>query len=173
VDVDEGGLEVVTEATDDGYEVVISVDADRSWAMEPDQCWRYGRTVMEAAARAAYEAAVFDQFAASDVSEMDALTFIAGMRLGFDKIDDEATTPLRFVPSMTRAGRPFVLVELDGEPVGQLESHDTFEHGVAVIQAAIARNLDTMYRRVLRDTTGLSDAKARQAVARLRFDRGT
>ena len=160
-----GGLLVSADPLPDGtYTAVLSVNGDRSRAMDPDDIRAYARTSYAVAAAAEYEQAVYAQAIATEMPIKAALALVAVLRSERPPFDHDATAPVRFVPGLNGLGEAFIIVELDGKPVGQFAATDLRHHaaGVALVESVVA--LDTAFRRVLVTHFGLPDRVARQTV---------
>lgn len=132
----------------------------------------YAATVMEAAARAEYDQAVYRHMYEMLGDHRQALSTVLELREDRLPLDDSATFPFTFEPlvlskTMTGAVNGYVR----GAAVTQWPVADARQHALHVLDAVVAVELDTAYHRYLKTVIGLEAADCRAAVGLLREHR--
>ena len=161
-----GVVWVRTEPTVDGSGYVVTLEAsdDVAVTLTPDVALRHAQGVLAAAHRAAYDAAVLRQmtqkfnFALSDAGKL-------AMELRSDRppLDPTDTAPLWLEPGVKLDLKPFLIVHINGERVGQWDVDQAERHAHIVLAAVGVADLDSGYYRMLR-STGVEEPQARAAV---------
>lgn len=162
---DEQMIWVRTEPSVDGTTYVASVEfsGDRAIVLTPERATAYTRAVLDAAGRAEYDSAVFDQMKSK--VEVDAVAqVILDLRKDRPPLDVEATAPLRLDPGVNSKGKPFLGLFVDDKQIGQWDVDDARQHAMHVMEAPLAADLDAAYRRVLMGMVGLDRAVAENVV---------
>lgn len=162
---DEDGLWIKTEPSLDGstYVVTVEINADRSMMLTPDSARRYASTILEAVARAEYDAAIYAQF--DELPDKEAVArLIKDLRKDRPDIDTSATEPLVITPGVTRDGKPFLTVNIEGKAVGQWTIPDAREHALAAMEAVLVADLDSGYYRALTGLLTLDEDRARRTI---------
>jgi hypothetical protein len=164
------GLLVSSDVMPDGtYRVSVAVGEDRVWQLDRDAAIRYGVTVLAVVQTAEHDAAVFTMLTQRLGLELNLAGQFLGNHLRPDRppADETATAPLAFRPGVTKAGKPFIMLMLDGQPFGQLDLPEARDHGRFVIESSVAVDLDAALHRVLIGVLGLDDRTARAVVGDL------
>lgn len=165
---DSDGLWVRSDVMPDGtYGVAINVGADRSWPLNRDRAVAYAVACVTRATEAEHDAAVFAAFKATGMDDRTAGMFVVqGIRP--DRPDDHsATEPLRFVGALGLKVGPFIKMELDGQPCGEMTTADLIDHAMGVLKTLAAADLDAALLRTLRGPVGLNEERARAVVGSL------
>jgi hypothetical protein len=157
---------VISDVAPDGtYVVTVQAGDDVAITLDRNRAIRYALTVIDASARAQYDAAVFAQMAGMGLDERTAVEPVIQLRADRPPLDNDATAPLRFEPIVTsRTKRPAVHVHLGGKAISEWGPVDAAGHALHVLEVAVGVDLDAAYRRILIGTIGLDDASARAAV---------
>jgi hypothetical protein len=163
---------IKTEPSVDGstYIATVEFSDDRSIVLTPDSAPRYAMTVLEAVARAEYDAAVFTQMS-KRVDQKAVAQLITDLRKDRPDIDTSATKPLEIKPGVNRQGEPFLIVLIDDKPVGQWEIAAAKEHALTVLEVTKVADLDASYYRALTGLVGLEEHVARNVVDDLQHHR--
>lgn len=157
---------IKTEPSVDGSTYVVSVEFsdDRAIVLTPERVLRYATTVLGAAQRAEYDAAVFAQMRTLVTDDRAVAELITDLREDRPPLDDAATAPLGLVPGVNREGKPFIAVHIDGKHVGQWDVPDARSHALHALETVEAAELDGHYFRALKGLVGLDENRARQVV---------
>lgn len=168
----ECGMWVRSDVLPDGsYGVTISVGEDKAWTLARRRAERYAVACMARATEAEHDAAIYKLLTVRlGLEAQFAAAFIVQTIRAARQPDDRATAPLRYVPSLTLAGKPFISQELDGAVVGQLTPADLRDHTVGVLQVLAATDLDRRLHRALVGEIGLDEATALAVVGSLMED---
>ena len=163
------GIVVRSDVAPDGtYVVAIEVGPDESWMLDRHQIRAHGIAVLEAAARAEYDAAVFAQLSTLSVDQRAIGQVLTDLRAERPPLDTAATAPLELEPGVShRDHRGFLTLKLHGDPLGQWELDDARRHALACLEVQAAVDLDAIYRTTLVGIVGLDDARARAVVGAL------
>jgi hypothetical protein len=168
--VDEGAgvVWIKTEPTLDGSGYVVTLDAsdDVSVTLTPDQAFKHAQGILAAAHRAAYDAAVMRQLTRGwEFPFQHAGVFVMAMRDDRPPLDPTDTAPLFLEPGVTPTDfRPFLLVHINGEKVGQWDVEQAQQHALWVLSMAGVADLDSGYYRMLRTQADVEEHQARSAV---------
>lgn len=162
------GLWINTEERPEGgFYVVVSIGGDRIWRLDADACLNYVLACTMAAQQAEYDAAVLKQMTSLGLEpELVAQMIAKDLRMDRPSVPD-AAPGLRYAPGVTAQGKPFLKIELDGEGVGQLDLDQLREHSMSVLEAPVAADLDSAYKRALVGLIGLDAGRASNVVADL------
>ena len=162
------GLWVRSDVLPDGaYAVTINLGQDRIWVLDRPGALAYAVTCVEAAQRAEYDAAVLAQLTRGlGLPVQAAAQMLASIRPDRRPLDDEATTPLAFIPGVNSDGMAFLMIQLDGEPWGQLSPLELRAHAMIVLEAPAAADLDAGYLQAML-AMEIPEATARGAVGDL------
>ncbi len=149
------------------YVVTLEVDDDTAVALDRERATAYALGVLDAAHRAAYDAAVFRQLTATlRLDEPTAGQMLVDLRADRPAPDHWATTPLVLVPGVSAfTGKPFVAIEVKGKRVGQWSVEDTRQHALHVLESLVVADLDAGYHRALVGSVGIETWRARNVVA--------
>lgn len=164
------GLWTRSEVLPDGtYGVGVSVGEDRAWVLSRAEAVAYAVACVARATEAEHDAAVLSlltSVATSSDSVAAAELVVRDIR---EQPDDEAATkPLRFTPQLgVQTRRPFLRMELDGKPCGELTTADLRDHAQAVLSTLAAADLDAALLRLLVGTVGLAEDVARGVIGEL------
>jgi hypothetical protein len=166
-DEDCGVVWIKTEPTLDGsgYMVTLEASDDVAVTLTPDQAFRHAQGILAAAHRAAHDAAVLRQMTRGwEFPLQHAGHLIQSMRDDRPPLDPADTAPLFLEPGVAPADlRPFLIVHINGEPVGQWDVEQAKQHAMAVLSMAGVADLDSGYYRLL-STQGIEEHQARGAV---------
>jgi hypothetical protein len=162
------------------YITEVQPTDDIAISLPYDKAVAYGMTVLAAAHRAHYLAAVLAQItdvmggrrgrpSVGDASETDETVRLVVKNLMDDlpDLDDQATAPLRFAPFIRRSdGRPMVRVSVPPhtEAITGWTFAETLDHAHAVLAQAVVSQLDTAYRTVISVTFESGEQRGRAAV---------
>jgi len=165
----EGAVWIKTEPSVDGltYTVTVEISEDRAIVLTPESAPRYAMTILEAVARAEYDAAVFKQMTGVAPDQQLAFQVVSDLRQDRPEIDTSATKPLEIVPGVNGKGLPFLSVFIDGKQVGQWGIADAREHALFALEAVTGADLDAGYYRALTGLVGLDEARARNVIGDL------
>lgn len=161
---------VKTEPSLDGktYTVTLEATDDVAVVLDPDKAVRYAWGVLDAAHRAAYDAAVIRQMQGRLKLPMDVIgQLITDLRADRPDLDDGATYPFRLEPGVAaRNGKPFLALYLQGqdEQLGQWDFDDARQHALHVMESVKVADLDAAYRLALTSVVGIEDARALNVV---------
>jgi hypothetical protein len=163
---DDGFVWVKTERTLDetGWMVTVEIDGDNAIALTENEAPQYVYGVLDAAARAEYDAAVLAQIGAK-VDREHAMRLIVDLRR--ERPPLRATRLLDLLPGVSVKGEPFIGIEVNGKQVGQWDVADARLHAMHVMEAVVTADLDAGYLRALKGIVGLDDSTAHAAVADL------
>ena len=170
---EEGMVWIKTEPSLDGstYVVTVEVSEDRAILLTPETSPRYALTILQAIARAEYDAAVFKQLGAIIPDQRAVAELIVDLRKDRPDIDTSATKPLEIEPGVNSKGKPFLSVLIDGEKVGQWTMADARKHALVAMEAVVVADLDSGYYRALNGLVGLDEGRARNVVDDLQYYR--
>jgi hypothetical protein len=166
---------VKTEPTVDGSAYVVTIEAsdDVAVTLDPDRALRYAWGVLDAAHRAAYDAAVFKQLTKLGIEVPAAAMVVDQLRSDRPPLDAEATKPLGFDPGVSQSTEEaFLAILIGGERVGQWNVEDARGHALAVLESVAVADLDGGYYRALIGSVGLDENRARQVVEDVGSHRG-
>ena len=137
----------------------------RSWTLGRDRSVRYALAVLQAAHYADYDAATLRLLVKTGVS-LDAAGRLIAEDLGPDReqLDSEALAPLGLEAGVTPGGDPFMMILLDGQPVGQWDVKDAVEHAQTVLGAMFSAVLDGALYQAMVAQVGLDSGRARNVV---------
>lgn len=171
---DESAVWIKTEPSVDGstYVVTIEFSDDRSIPLTPDTAPRYAMTILQAVARAEYDAAVYKQMSGIVSDPASVAQVITDLRQDRPDVDHSVTKPLRIEPGVNNRGEPFLHVHVDDELVGQWTMEGAREHAVTAMEASIVADLDAGFYRALTGIVGLEPARARNVIHDLANHRG-
>lgn len=161
---------IKTEPTLDGSAYVVTLEAtdDVAVALDPDRALRYARGVLDAAHRAAYDAAVLRQMKSKLKLDLEtASQLVADLRKDRPSLDPDATEPLVLEPGVSAfTGEPFLTVGLRGkqDKLGQWSFGDAREHALHVLESLAVAELDSGYFRALVGQVGIEAPRARNVV---------
>jgi hypothetical protein len=155
------------------YMVTVEIDHDRAIALTPESAPRYAMTVLQAVARAEYDAAVYRQMSALVKDDRVVVGMIRDLRKDRPDIDTSATEPLVISPGVNSEGKPFLTVLVDGKPVGQWTPESAREHVLCALEVCAVADLDAGYYRALTGLVGLDEPRAREVIEDLQHHRWT
>lgn len=164
------GVWVRTGPTPDGQQYIATVEVgqDLSIGLTRDSAPRYAAALLACCQRAEHDCAVYHQLTGLDVGEEEAITLIGELRADRPDLDRQATAPLEFAPGVSaRDRRPFLIVAMYGDSIGQWELADAREHAGMVLEAVEAADLDHAYQQLLDRSPGMDPDVTRAAVADL------
>jgi hypothetical protein len=173
VSEEESRVWLKTEPSPDGstYMVTVEIDEDRAIPLTPESAPQYAMTILQAVARAEYDAAVFQQLH-SLVPDMEAVAqIILDLRKDRADIDTTPTKPLEIEGGVNQKGEPFLYVRIDGEIVGQWDVSAAKKHVLAALEMCAVADLDAGYYRALVGLVGLDEGRARNVVDDLQHHR--
>jgi hypothetical protein len=165
---------VKTEPTVDGSAYVVTLEAsdDVAVTLDPERALRYAWGVLDAAHRAAYDAAIVKQLTAIGVEVQAAAVVVNDVRVDRPPLDSASTEPMDFEPGVAAGGEPFLVVLINGERVGQWTVQDARGHALAILESVVVADLDGGYYRALIGGVGLDENRARQVVQDVGEHRG-
>lgn len=166
----DGSIWIRTTPTLDGksYYVVMEVDADHSVHLEKDKALEYAMEVLTVVQYAKTDGAILKQLRSLLPDAGDAVAqAITDMRKDRPETDFSICHPFSLTPGVTQAGKAFIHVLMNEEPVGQWEPEDAEEHALGVLHAVITADLDGAYLRFLKSTIELEENTALATVADL------
>lgn len=163
---------IKTEPTIDGNSYMVTLDAsdDVSVSLTPTEALSHAQGVLAAARRAAYDAAVMRQLTSKvGIDDRSAMEFVMSMRDDRPPLAKDATAPLWLEPGVTPPPefRPFLVLSINGEKVGQWDVDQAEQHAAWVLAMTGNADLDSGYFRALR-TIGIGEDRARNVVDDLR-----
>lgn len=165
---EESAVWVNSAPTVDGSAYVVTLEADDDTAItfDRDRAATYALGVLDAAHRAAYDAAVFRQMTVKlGMGQADAAHVVVDLRQDRPPLASEPAAPLELDPGVNDEGRPFLGVLVNGKRVGQWTVEDARQHALHVLESVVVADLDAGYYRALTGLVGVDDTRARQAVA--------
>lgn len=137
----------------------------RSWTLGREGAVRYALAVLHAAHCADYDAATLRLLVKTGVSVDAAGRLITeDLRPDREHLDREALAPLGLEAGFTALGDPFILILLDGQPVGQWEVKDAVGHAETVLGVMFAAGLDAALYQAMVAQVGLDPGRARNVV---------
>lgn len=158
-----------SEPTIDGstYVVTLEVGQDSAITFDRQRATAYALGVLDAAHRAAYDAAVMQQMHKKlGIALEDGAQLVVDLRKDRPPLSSEATAPIALDPGVTaRDQKPFLAISVHGKRVGQWTVDDAREHALAVLETVVAADLDANYFRALVGIVGIDAGRAQQAVA--------
>lgn len=166
----ENGIWVTSDVTYDGhYTAAVHVDDDHTVTLNKASAYAYATTVLAAAERADYDAAVAAQMAGKLGIPKDVVgQVVAELRNDRPPLADAATAPLRLQPGVSaKTGEPFLALFIGTTQIGQWDPTDARQHAMHVLAAIEAVELDKAYRRYLVDKIGIGPDRALNAIANL------
>lgn len=164
----ENAVWIKTEPAFDGSGYVVTLEAsdDVAVTLDPDAATRYAWGVLDAAHRAAYDAAVFKQLTRKLKLDLETVAqLVVDLRKDRPELDPAATAPLVLQPGVTKTFKPFVTVSLrSGAKLGQWELEDARQHALRALEAVKVADLDSAYHRTLVGLVGIEVARADNVV---------
>lgn len=148
----------------DGYVVTLECDDDTARVLNPTEAMVHALGVMEAVARAEYDAAVLRQFTKMDIDVSAVAEMVRQLRADRPPLDPAATAPLWLEPGVNKDFEPFLVVSVKGAKVGQWSVADARGHAVFVIEAVVGADLDAGYARTLRSVLGMDKDLAARVI---------
>lgn len=159
---------VKTEPAVDGSTYVVTVEAtnDVAVTLDPERATRYAWGVLDAAHRAAYDAAVLKQMTRKLKLDLSAAgQLVTDLRNDRPDLDHGATAPLILEPGVTKTLKPFLKVSLsNGNVLGQWSFEDARQHALHVLESVKVADLDGAYHRALVGQVGIDSERARNVV---------
>lgn len=150
---------------DGSYGIVIHDGADTVRALTRDEAYAHAQAVLAAAQRAEYDAAVFLQLTRKLGLPVEvASASVQDLRDVRVSLDASALHPLGLEPGATVEGKPYIVVSLEGDRVGQWTPADARLHAAAALELAEVVRLDSDYYEWLRTSPGVEEGRARAAV---------
>lgn len=170
---DEQSVWIKTEPSVDGstYIVTVEIDDDKAIRLDPHSAPNYALAILQAIARAEYDAAVFTQLGHLIPDVQTVMRLVVDLRKDRPEIDTSATKPLEIEPGVNSKAEPFLAVLIDGKKVGQWTMADAREHVLSALETTVVADLDAGYYRALTGLVGLDQGRARQVVSDLRKHR--
>lgn len=139
---------------------------DRAWVRTPEEATRHALAVLRQAEIAAHDAAVIRQLVTLGIDLQMAATVVANdLRPDRPEVDPSDTAPLGVAPGVAGEDtRPFLIISLDGERMGQWTVTDARQHALSVLEIITVADLDAAYKRVLMGQIRLEDWRAAAVV---------
>lgn len=149
-----------------GYQLAIHFDDDTSRVLDRDAAYAYAATVLDAAERADYDAAVIRQFTRKMGTTKElAAHSVADLRADRPPLDLTAIAPLELQPGVSaKTGNAFLVIAREGRQIGQWSTEDARGHALHVLSALHAIPLDAAYRRYLIGQVGIEPERALNVV---------
>ena len=149
-----------------GYVVTISAGEDVSKTLTPDKALKHAYAVLQAAHRAAYDAAVVKQLTHIGVQQDHAGQMVNDLREDRPALNKKDLWPLWLEPGVSAfTGEPFIHVFVDGQMVGQWSFADAQAHATAVLGTVAVADLDSAYFLALTGLLNLDENRAHNVVA--------
>lgn len=165
---EESGVWIISEPTVDGsaYVVTLAADDDTAITLDRERATIYAFGVLDAAHRAAYDAAVFAQLTRKlGLDDETAGLTIVDLRKDRPPLPPETTAPIVLDPGVSnRDQKPFLALSVNGKRVGQWTVEDARQHALAVLETVVVADLDAGYYRALVGQIGIDSDTAQQVV---------
>ncbi len=140
----------------------------RTWTLGRAGAVRYALAVLQAAHYADYDAATLALLVKTGVSVDAAGRLITeDLQPDREKLDSEGLDPLGLEIGVTPGGKPFIMILLDGQPVGQWDVKDAVEHAETVLGSMFTAGLDGALYQAMVAQVGLDAGRARNVVRSL------
>ena len=137
----------------------------RSWTLGRDGAVRYALAVLQAAHYADYDSATLQLLVKAGVSAEAAGALIADdLRPDRERLDNQGLDPLGLEVGVSPGGSPFIMILLDGQPVGQWDVEGAAKHAQTVLGAMFAAGLDAALYQAMVTQVGLEAGRARNVV---------
>lgn len=151
---------------DPGEPFRIKVHLDqRSWTLGREGAVRHALAVLQAAHYADYDSATLQLLVKAGVSaEAAGALIVDDLRPDRERLDHEGLAPLGLEVGVTPSGRPFIMILLDDQPVGQWDVEGAVKHAQTVLGAMFAAGLDAALYQAMVTQVGLEAARARNVV---------
>lgn len=166
-DTPDTAIWVVSDVAPDGtYVTTVHATDDVAFTLTPSEAMTYAAAVMDASARAQFDAAVVAQLLTTGMDMRLAVSVVVDLRA--ERPPLVFGTPLSFEPFVmgpTREPKLWVLV--NGAKYAQWAPADARQHAMQVLEVAAGVDLDAAYRRFLVGPIGMDDEKARALVGAL------
>lgn len=168
-DDDTDAVWITTDIGPDEKSYMVAVNwRDTSVTITFDRALRYAQEVLRAANRAAYDAAIIGQL--MSVDKMDHPTVVRllnDLRKDRPPLDDTATRPISLAPGVNLRGKPFLVVSVNGEEMGQWSFSDTVKHATTMLGMVSVAELDSLYLQGLQVLVGVQRETATNMVSNL------
>lgn len=165
-DDDHGVLWVQSDVMPDGtYVIGLHYGPDRAWTFTRTQAVNHAIAVFAQIERAEHDAAVIALLHTKLGLDLEvAATFVA-KDIRVDRPPIEDPSPIRLAPGVSHRNlAPFLLLELDGAPIGQWTLDDARQHAVYVLQTVEAVESDARLYRALVGLVDLDEERSRAIV---------
>lgn len=163
---DEDTLFVRTTPTLDGtdYIAVLELGDDHSVELSDELSQRLARHIEEACVRAEFDSKVFRQMSTIiELSPRQCAETILELREKRPFMDVDGL-PFIMVPNVTQDGRPFLLLQIDHEAIGQIELSEAYQLASHISSACSWARRDQEYYLYLTTTIGTEESIARNAI---------
>lgn len=168
------GLWVRSEVLPDGsYGICLTAGPDHAWTLDRDAAITHAVACVARATEAEHDTATLGLLVHTGAPRHAAAALIVE-DLRPDRPDEHtATAPLAFRVGVGHAKHPrpdagawipVIIMELDGQEMGQLTPADLRGHATGILSILAAVDLDTALHRVLVQRVGLDDDTARAVV---------
>lgn len=167
---DVGVITVLSDLAPDGrtYIATVHLDDDTAVTLDRDRATAWATAVLAAAAEAEHDARVLRQLTEIlHTTTTEAVHVIGDLRSRRPPRTDATTAPLRLESGVTLEGRPFLILAINGQRVGQWTCTDARGFAQHVLEVNSAVDLDTAYHRYLTEQLGLDPAQARDVITGL------
>lgn len=158
------GVWVISDVTPDGtYVVSIHAGEDVAFTLDRTRALAYACAVMDAATRAAFDAAVLKQQLGLGMP----IELVASVVNDLRKDRAPITWPhaISLEPFVSGASHKAGLyLDVNGKRIGQWTVDDARSHATDVLEVVAGVDLDAAYRRYLVGAIGLDDGRARALV---------
>ena len=137
---------------DGSYGVSFSIGPDLAWTLTAGVARRHALSCFAAATIAEHDAAVVALLRTIGIDDEGVGQALKDIRERRGLMPVSWPSPhLQWRPSVTLAGKPFLLTTVDGATTGQCGPGEVRSHAVGVLAAITAVRLDTDLRAVIRD----------------------
>lgn len=156
-----------------GYFATISITNDIAFPLDRETARDYTEKLIDLVNRAEYDSCIFKQVkhisrgvedqdgVLRDIADM--LSIVRGKRedISFDRY------PVSYSFGINAEGEAFVLINIDGENVGQWSVEDTRAHATSIMDALVVAPLDDAYLDALTSVYGVDQGIARNVISDL------
>ncbi len=154
------------------YHVYMETGPDQSIPLDADAAYGWAREVLSAVAQAEHDAAVIKQLRRVGTDVDSAAHLVADMRQDrAEHIPISVLPGFAIKPGVTREAKAFLVIQRNGEPIGQWDMDDARAHALNVLEAIEVAPLDSAYVRILTSKVGISHEVAQTMVHALADER--
>ena len=166
-------IETIPSKSGKSYLIVMTFD-DHQVTLTKSEAVEWAKTCFAAKARSEYDAAVMRQMTTMGLSPADAVETVKDMRLkrqmlsGSEGLTISANVAVDGDLHTNPTFRPFLVLNLEGRPIGHWDGDDATQHASAVMEVIEVSDLDMIYKRALIEDIDLDPELAAAAVGHLR-----